>query len=561
MSTTKIATSLFVLLSACTPSPAAAPTPSQAADPGAKSPAPPAPAPDAPNEDTKAPPAEAPPTDEPKTPAAEVPGDFVFHDVVRRPTNDISAGAPGLRLFRTTDGSLFVTAGPQVMRVGDDGTLSRDRTWLAGLTPIADPSMETIEDMYYAWDAVFLGGRWPDATFLATTYEAGFRGPADPVAVHRWRNDKWQPVDTKTKRFAWHVIGSGPWLEDKVLGLRAYQPEHHFYFTEDETDGPPDAMVKRGEAAVAKAKRLVVLRGTGQAPAAMANRKISAFASLPSGEILAVEGGSASAVVHYDPATDEARSLPLPRENQRRVDGLHVVSPTAAWAWGKTDDEPQRPYLAHFDGTAWSKHEVPDAKDGVTSFDVTPSGALWATLGGSEEAFEAKSASVWTKPAGKPWRQIELPQGARVAKLMARTDQDIWLVGDSVRRSGKAGPVVEIPVLDALWKDAVMYADPITFPSECPFPVVMLTSEADGDYAAEKAALAAEFTAAAKGSTIRLAEVEFRQQTRLAVLLEFDTDDSWVDGKLRKALSDQYGAAHCIMLEPKTEIASYRGTR
>lgn len=490
-------------------------------------------------------------------PAPRVPEGIVFHPIVRSTTSKIEEGAPGLRLFRTTDGSMFVTAGPQVMRVAEDGSLVRDRTWLGGITPIAAPASETIDGMYYGWNAVFLGGRWPDATFLVTDYLAGFRGPADPIAVHRWRGERWARVATKMKHFAWHVVEAGPWQGDRVLGLRAYQPEQHFYYSESELDSAPGAMVRRGNAAVAKAKRLVVLRGTGQAPASMAYRKISHFASLATGEIMVIEGETSDSIVHYDSGAE--RSLRLPEADARRVTGLRFDAPDVAWAWGVTGSESARPFLARFDGAAWTEHQSPDSDKAMTSFDVAPGGALWATCGGSQTLLGEESASVWTKPKGQPWRPVAVPSGARVFQVMARTDRDIWLAGEAVYRSGRVGPVVTIPKLDDLWKDTVAYSDPITFPNECPFPVMILGTDADGDYATEQGALAREFTTGSRDTTIRLVEVDFRHEHRLAVMLEFDSNDAWVEGKLRSALGQDAGDFFCISVEPKQEIASYPG--
>ncbi|MEM6995628.1 MAG: hypothetical protein AAF721_34270 [Myxococcota bacterium] len=543
-------TLVVALVGACTsteggspgvPPPAPEQAPAASETPPAK-----APVPEGPESAPEPPPVE--PDDQPEPPAAG------FHIAVDTAETDVNEGAAGMRLFETTDGSLFVTAGPQVMRVADDGAVERKRTWMGGITPIAGPELESIHHMYYAWNAKFLGGRWPDALFLATDHISGFRGPGDPIVVHRWRGERWQPVDTMGKDLSWWVVGAAPWLDDKVLGLRAYAPGYAFYYDEDETAEVPKAMVRRGDAAVDKAKRLVVLRGKGQAPKALATEKITRFDAIGSGEIVAKIAGAG--MLHYDPATEAVKPHALPTF-EGELHGVDLVDATHAWAWGGTNESP---YLAAFDGAAWTSQPTPEVSKAIIAFDISPGGTQWATAGmAPDDYFSDEKPLLWSKPKGKPWQKVELPPDAKVYDVIARADDDVWLAGDRVYRSQRPKSPITIPTIDTMWKDAIAYGDPITLPTECPHPVVLLKTEADGDYAAEKAALDAEMPKVPKDTGLTLAEVDFREKTHLVLLIDFDSDGRWIDRKMRAALGDQIGDVMCVLLDPKREVASYRG--
>ncbi|MCA9686671.1 MAG: hypothetical protein KC457_31185, partial [Myxococcales bacterium] len=292
---------------------------------------------------------------------------------------------PPLQVFASSDGSVFVAGGPMVMRVGADGDFEASPEAMRGIEPIVEAMMEDgLNDMYFGWRVEYLGGRWPDALFLTTNWNSAFR-TGDPLALHRWRDDRWQVVDSKVGQLSYHIARAAPWKDDQILGLRRYQ-----VILGDAVEDEADALEKKAAPALARAKKLVVLRGEGKAPEALANQAILDFDALADGTIVALAAGEKGLrALHLHPARDGVAegitTLPLPENTA--LSRVLLVDADHAWAWTEGSEPPA---LAVYEAGTWRLDTAPtcavqsegvDAGGpenvGLSAFARSPAGRQW----------------------------------------------------------------------------------------------------------------------------------------------------------------------------------------
>lgn len=434
-----IASSLLLLAIACdrgaSPQPAAAavvdtPTP-------VPTPAPP-PAPTPKPTPASATPAAAVPTPVP-TPAPAVDPAIAAHVEIAadaRPWSplvvfaDDDASEPAL--LRSEAGSVYAALGPALVELRDDGsTASLDTT---GITLLRQ-DQALLDGDYVRFLPTSIGGDFPREGFLVVAYSLGARGVEPPPQTFRRRDDgRWHELDNGTPEFVWFPAAFGRWREGSLLALRGFAGR---YLDADSEAGERRA-IKRAkviDAAIAKQKRLAVLRGQPRAPQLDFGGAVWQFASLPSGEIIAViDGGEdRSAMVHYDDAAHTQRRLALPPVEGTKADDLRLAvrSGRDAWVAGGGGSE-DHPYLAHFDGTAWTAVSTPcDGR--ITDIALTSDTEVIAC---AIATAPERLRGVILRRRGDRWAAIGTPTtGDRaVVKLLVDGDRTVVLTHDWGRK-------------------------------------------------------------------------------------------------------------------------------
>lgn len=374
-----------------------------------------------------------------------------------------------LRLFTSADGTLFVTSGPLVMRVGNDGSFAPDRAWLRGIEPPGS-GFEGIA----AWDVETLGGRLPDGLYLSLRVETDGRAEPPTQQVYRWADTTWTPVDHAAKRYTWQLTGLAPWRDGSVLALRSFTPT-----MPPEVEMISDEYYAEFLEIVARQRRLVVLRGRPKAPAQLANERIVAFDARETGEVVAVvhvppKGVSAHeaevalrrsyAILHYAPDRP-LRRVSLPELTEALV-AWHT--PAVAWsddgvlrAWGSiettNEDTLERtfaPLLLRFDGEQWIRESPPPCRDesSIVAF-ATDVGRQWSGCMGHFPT--SGPGAVFSRVAEGPWEEEIMPAdalaGGAAIDIVVRGADDVWIAGGAVYRTQAVGSPVVLPGLAAQW--------------------------------------------------------------------------------------------------------------
>jgi hypothetical protein len=295
--------------------------------------------------------APVPGTPEPsEAPAAKTPDDAsIFVTVAKGPeSNNVGE----LRLFEI-EGRAFAAIGPAITVLHSDGTIEHDRAWARGLEE-GTVELDGVASGMEWWQTETLGGGWPDGTILALRPEFGSRGAAAPFEVYRRNNATWTRISTRERKFDWYPRQLGRWKDGSLLALKAFEPRYEHADPESGEAKPREvAAVAR---AIAKQKRLVVLRGSPKAPA-FGSRAVQAFASLPTGEIVAaIAEGDRIVVLHHD---DTDRELDLPGRGLATTSAIemHARARDDVWILGEAPGDGV--YLGHYDGTSWS--QIPTA--------------------------------------------------------------------------------------------------------------------------------------------------------------------------------------------------------
>lgn len=122
------------------------------------------------------------------------------------------------------------------------------------------------------------------------------------------------------------------------------------------------------------------------------------------------------------------------------------------------------PYLARFDGTAWSTTATPPCEERIGALAVTPSGEQWASCGlplSRLRGLFGEGVSLWSRPPGGAWQPQPLPGDDYAGTLVARDDGDVWVAGSEVYRSSTSPlPRVGVPTIADAWFDAMEYSPP-----------------------------------------------------------------------------------------------------
>ncbi|MEM6989101.1 MAG: hypothetical protein AAF721_01345 [Myxococcota bacterium] len=466
------------------------------------------------------------------------------------------------RIFETVDGSLFITAGPQVMRVRDDGSFERDASWLGGLRQVHDIMYAEGPGLLRDWSASFLGGRWPDATFFVLDARFGSRGMDESGDVHRWSTGRWRWTASSAKHYTWTPHKAAAWKDNSVLMLRRLRPKYESYFDpDDETSHASESEIAADLAALARAKRLVVARGTLKAPAAIARRPVLAFDAAEDGTIVAATGGDEPVVAHIAP-DGKVIDRSLPDSEHLFPDDIVLLADGSAWLWGRrTGGDVHAPYLARFDGKAWQLAEAPPCESQIGSMSITPSGTQWAVCGATLERLHGselyEDPTLWSRAVGGTWVAHELPDDGVPLQVIARDDDDVWVSGSSVYRSSNEDlPSVALPALYALWLESWQWRDPVDDAGWCSRMIVPVTTPLDDDYAdivaALNRALASDGEDYYGKAVLRIAP--FRDEPRLVLQVIGDVPVKTAR-RIRKALGKRFGGAHCAAFRNEAEAS------
>jgi len=323
-----------------------------------------------------------PPVESAATPAADV----VAPEVHAMPVLDlhpvVRSRSP-LRMFTTTDGSLFAVANVEAIRIPDTGPIVREPRWLAGL---ADPG----ELRGVRWTTTALGGRVPDGLFMVVETQSERAG--ERADVYRFGGAAWKRQPNAQRGLAWMYREFSPWREDGTLALREWR-----LADSSAADELSEAKWSAIQAAIAKAtpRTFEVLGAKAASPPRFGEVTMLAFASLSTGDVVAVAGGNS---LHWTPGTTEPRRLAiggmLPSAPR-----LQMLAADDVWMYDAHG-------LRHFDGTAWSEVATPKelavvgfARIGTTDWLVH--GERWA--------WDADANALYQRVDGGDWQQQALP--------------------------------------------------------------------------------------------------------------------------------------------------------
>jgi hypothetical protein len=295
-------------------------------------------------------------------------------------------GDTKLQLFVTSDDSLFVTANAEPIRIPDEGQIDREPRFVAG---IADPGMMGMLD----WRTTAFGGRWPDS--LHMTVEAdGERWAARP-GVYRFNGNAWEPIANVKGRLAWMYTGFGPSTDGGTLALRGWVPADREGEDETEWDeAGANAITKMLERAAPH--ELEIIGGKGGKGPRFGAATVLAFASLPTGDVVAIAGGES---LHWTPGAAEPQKHPIdggppswPRLQMNAPDDVWMGDPTG---------------FRRFDGKAWTEVDVPRDSQ-VTAVATTSDGRTWIVQG-DRYAYSADDNDLYVREGSGEWREVALP--------------------------------------------------------------------------------------------------------------------------------------------------------
>jgi hypothetical protein len=295
-------------------------------------------------------------------------------------------GETKLQLFVGSDDALFVTVNAEPIRIPDEGPLVREPRLVAG---IADPGMMGMLD----WRTTALGGRWPDA--LHMTVEAdGERWSARP-GVYRFDGNTWESIANVKGRLAWMYTGFGPSTDGTTLALRGWVPADREGEDEGDWDeAAANAITKSIERAAPR--ELEVLGGKGGKGPRFGEATVLAFASLPTGDVVAIAGSEG---MHWTPGATTPQRHPIdggapsgPRLQMNAPDDVWMVDPTGA---------------RHFDGKAWTEVDVPGEAP-VIAVATTSDQRTWIVQG-DRFAYSADDNELHVREGAGEWREVELP--------------------------------------------------------------------------------------------------------------------------------------------------------
>ncbi len=159
------------------------------------------------------------------------------------------------------------------------------------------------------------------------------------------------------------------------------------------------------------------------------------LAGLPGGELYAAgylcEPGrrGAAIVERWEPkqVRGTVEPLPLPESGHRpEVAGVLARSASEVLVYGR-EGSAGVPYVARFDGKAWSLDKVPFG-GGVDTLAVTDDGTSWAAAGGE----------VWKKSPTAAWEKVPLPSRLQIHAVRPRTATDVWASGRELEGKARA---------------------------------------------------------------------------------------------------------------------------
>ena len=447
----------------------------------------------------------------------------------------VARGGAPFHLHPLVDGALLVSTGPLVIRVDASGEIVYDPAMLRGITPIRQ-TPEVSDGDYVGvadWSPVSLGGRWPDALFLSLDFISGFRGEGGRPITYRHTPNGWTLLKTRGTNFEHHVVALRPWIDDSILAHRGYVSWYPGQERWEAEDGPTERQSAAAQKAIAAAKKLVVVRGQPKAPDV--GPSLEAFASLPTGEIVAVTGGSSQSVIFIDPG-GKRTTLALPGDPSE-IEGVVIDAPDRAWVFGvrmQEDGGGYRPYLARIEQGRTRAVQAPPCKSaGLRTFVALHDGTLWTTCADPPEVGAAyNDHELWTRPAGGAWTAVRLPEGITVpTEVYARADDDVWVTAAMKDRSvllhtRPRARVLEVPGLAGIGRLLDEYNGLLPLTDDCS-PGYLPLAAAPGDASTIRDQLEADLVAFSKRAPVRLVRTTIRGAEQLGLRVE--SGDTAVD--------------------------------
>jgi hypothetical protein len=353
--------------------------------------------------------------------------------------------APEPRLFPPDPLHVFAT-----LKSEDETGLSelhvcpiRGVTWLCGLRSIlsvqggavehvraSEAGLPVSEDGWLNGGVDDIVGHWPDDAWLMLSQ--GEMPPPEKYAVYRWRDRRWkvsQPQFTCHESHTLRSWGPGGALIAESASWRAWN------------DGP----LLRG---------LGIWAGTPSAPSRAFNcaraQGLGAVMPLASGGLFAAIDnpcGVGSVVEHWasPSAAPKVERLPIDAAGGAKsivVEGFEGEALDDVTVFGNeyygghtgSDENPDRAYIAHFDGNTWSKETAPPDSRTVGAYIRNAAGSSWAIANSYDHP------ELWSKVADGPWTRVPIPAIDPIASpcepshLSKAEDLSVW-VWCSVRPS------------------------------------------------------------------------------------------------------------------------------
>lgn len=363
---------------------------------------------------------------------ARVPDDAPRFAVVAQGAD---GGAAPVSLLRTGDGQVFAASGPWLMRLASDGSFTQERAWTRGVDTGEDEYEMTFGADLTWWVASAMGGSWPEGAYLVLTWGAGTRLGDVSSVLYRRVGEAWTRVATDKGKLRWYPRRFGPWKDGSILALKGFDLIHP-----RSESGPPPAVERAFKAAVAAEKKLIVLRGAPQAPK-FGERDVQAFASLATGEIVALIADRTGMVaLHYTDSGAGERTLALPDVDRGRLTEVDVrlSGPDRAWMSGEwtaakpdaQDRVESRGYLARFDGQAWTEVAT-ECRTAVRSLSLDDRGVPYFVCAVKVDGDRQRSVLFRVRDDVVE----ELPTEFEPDQVLARGPADIWVLAQ-----GLAGP-------------------------------------------------------------------------------------------------------------------------
>jgi hypothetical protein len=327
-----------------------------------------------------------------------------------------------LELWALDDGTLFVSGGFALGRAGKQSALVRDPEMSRGLPE------SWADGGYYEGEVDGIVGGSLDTAYLALArYEEKFHRVGE---VYRWDKTRWKQARPSLGReFVYAALAR--WIDSRPLALVVRSA-----WVDRKVDQPIDGPSAKTKLSPPEFR---VVDGGKKLALPKLERDFcpSTFSARVSGEIVAVGtrcDGSGAMVERWAAGNVHGvvESLPQPDCSEIALpEDLAIAfrSPSDVWISGVC-----RAALAHFDGTAWQRVELPKA---------TPTGTVSLGADGSPwiGASSSDSAAVAHRRRDGAWTLIPLPAASapdakpvveyEVQSVYARSDDDVYAVARS----------------------------------------------------------------------------------------------------------------------------------
>ena len=275
-----------------------------------------------------------------------------------------------------------------VARVLAEGGLQEEPMLMRGLKPSGD---EDGRPFYLS----SVSGSWPEKA-TATLFAGGERSGTTELGF-TWAKDHWAPVPQPAEGTAEEFVAAHKkWMNETTLNLlyasgsypafavkpagKAPTPDFGALHVKRETD----CMFEYGDMHLAASGEML-----------LAGRYCGIF---PDHTDLMNGMRGEAAVARWSPG-GRGKLEPIPKVANNaalRLQGFHEASPMSLYLFGvllKPDNTEDGSYLAHFDGTAWSRIEAP--YKGTASHEIDAEGNLWVVA--DEAVFKLPPSGTWEK--------------------------------------------------------------------------------------------------------------------------------------------------------------------